>query len=209
MQGITLSVYRFQNTIADTILEEGHAMQQRGLVRMQWDLELSSVFMPAAYRPLMHDDAVFDWPIQHSLSDKPDAGGWAVASKLKSKYSVHIAHMTVERWLDEHRDALLAGTLERHMLDEDGRPENYTDLIATVLKAEPKAGRERVHPELKRIYRVVVPEQRLRTCLDSLDMYSLGTGATSSDSARRRAPKDRDEGCRRPIGKPKMTTETR
>ena len=28
MQGITLSVYRSQNTIADTILEEGHAMQQ-------------------------------------------------------------------------------------------------------------------------------------------------------------------------------------
>ena len=65
MQGITLSVYRFQNTIADTILEEGHAMQQRGLVRMQWDLELSSEVMPAAYRPLMHDDAVFDWPERH------------------------------------------------------------------------------------------------------------------------------------------------
>ena len=32
---------------------------------MQWDLELSSEFMPAAYRPLMHDDAVFDWPERH------------------------------------------------------------------------------------------------------------------------------------------------
>ena len=42
LQGITLSVYRFQNTIADTILEEGHAMQQRGLpkpLRQETDRE--------------------------------------------------------------------------------------------------------------------------------------------------------------------------
>ena len=41
MQGITLSVYRFQNTIADTILEEGHAMQQ----------------------------SKFDWHVRHSKDD--------------------------------------------------------------------------------------------------------------------------------------------
>ena len=36
------------------------------------------------------------------LKDKPDAGGWAVASMLKSNYSISIAYNTVGRWLDEH-----------------------------------------------------------------------------------------------------------
>ena len=41
---------------------------RRLLVRMQWHRELSMEFMPAAYRPLLQSDAVFDWPMQFGVS---------------------------------------------------------------------------------------------------------------------------------------------
>ena len=40
----------------------------RLLVRIQWHNELSMEFVPAAFRPLLHDTEVFDWPIQHAVS---------------------------------------------------------------------------------------------------------------------------------------------
>ena len=96
------------------------------------------------------------------LKDAPDAGRRAVAAALKSTYAITIAEMTLDRWLKQHREALLASTLERPMLDDDGKPEAYADEIASILKAEPHAGRERVHMELQRLYRVVVSHQRLQ-----------------------------------------------
>ena len=56
-------------------------------------------------------------------------------AKLKSNYAITIAECTLDRWLKQHRDALLAGTLERPMLDDDGRPEDYAEQIASILKA--------------------------------------------------------------------------
>ena len=41
---------------------------KRRLVRMQWHNELSMEFMPAAYRPLLQSDAVFDWPMQYGVT---------------------------------------------------------------------------------------------------------------------------------------------
>ena len=43
------------------------------------------------------------------LKASPDAGGWAVSSKLKSLYAVTIAEKTMRRWLEQHRDAPLDG----------------------------------------------------------------------------------------------------
>ena len=75
------------------------------------------------------------------LMDDPDAGRRAIAAKLKSSYGFTITADTVGRWLQQHREALLAGTLERPMIDEDGRPENYADQIKSILKDEPHAER--------------------------------------------------------------------
>ena len=130
--------------------------------------------------------------IESILKGAPDAGGWAIASKLKSMYSIIIDYNTLGRWLKQHRDALLDGTLERPMKDEDGRPDAYATEIAAILQAEPNAGFDRVHTELRRLYQVAVPHKRLRTYLDTLDRSTIGGGgAMSSDSiARRRSPKD-------------------
>ena len=78
------------------------------------------------------------------------------------------------------------------MLDDDGRPEDYAEQIASILKAEPRADYMRVHTELKRLYRVVATHKRLRTYLDTLDRSTIASDAAmSSDSiARRRSPKD-------------------
>ena len=47
------------------------------------------------------------------LEDAPDAGRRAIAEKLKKTYSITIDHMTLARWLKQHREALVAGRLER------------------------------------------------------------------------------------------------
>ena len=104
------------------------------------------------------------------LKDAPDAGRRAIAAELKSTYAITIAEKTLGRWLKLHRDALLAGTLERPMLDDDGKPEDYADEIACILKAEPSADYKPVCTELKRLYRVVVSHRRMRTYLDTLDL---------------------------------------
>ena len=128
------------------------------------------------------------------LMDAPDAGGWAVASKLQRTYSITVNFMTVDRWLKQHREALLAGTLERPMIDEDGRPEDYADQIKAILKDEPHAERGRVHSELKRLYQVVVPHKRLRTYLASLDRSTIAsTAGTAIEPSRRRTPKQDGE----------------
>ena len=102
-----------------------------------------------------------------------------MSSKLKSTYAVTIDYNTVDRWLKQHRSALLAGTLERPMLEDDGKPEDYVDEIATIVKAEPLADRERVHTELRRRYRVAISHKRLRTYLEALDRSSITGGSTS------------------------------
>ena len=78
------------------------------------------------------------------------------------------------------------------MLDDDGRPEDYAEQIASILKAEPRADSRRVCAELKRLYRVVVSRRRMQTYLDALDRSTVASDvAMSSDSiARRRSPKD-------------------
>ena len=79
------------------------------------------------------------------------------------------------------------------MLDDDGKPEDYVDEIASIIKAEPLAERERVLAELRRLYRVAIPQYRLRIYLETLDRSAITGGGTamSSDSiARRRSPKD-------------------
>ena len=103
--------------------------------------------------------------IEAILKDTPDAGRRAITAKLKGTYSITTTADTLGRWLKTYRDALLAGTLERPMLDDDGRPEDYAEQIASILKAEPRAGFDRLHTELRRLYRVVVSHQRLRTFL--------------------------------------------
>ena len=78
------------------------------------------------------------------------------------------------------------------MLEDDGKPEDYVDEIATIVKAEPAADYKRVHTELQRLYRVAISHKRLRTYLGALDRSAItgGSTATSSDSiARRRSPK--------------------
>ena len=114
---------------------------------------------------------------------------WRHLAKLKSTYAITIDGCTLGRWLKEHRQSLLAGTLGRPMLDDDGKPEAYADEIASILKAEPQASYERVHTELQRLYRVAVPHKRLRTYLDSLDRSTI-----ASDAARRRSPHEHDLG---------------
>ena len=47
---------------------------RRLLVRMQWHNELSMEFVPTAYRPLVHDDGVFEWPMQFGVSS------WTICS---------------------------------------------------------------------------------------------------------------------------------
>ena len=129
--------------------------------------------------------------IEAILKDAPDAGRRPIASKLRSTYAITIDDRTLGRWLNEHRDALTAGTLERPMLDDDGKPEDYADEIAAILKKEPHAGRIRVQSELQRLYRVSISMKRLETYLGSLDRSAIAGGAMSSDSiARRRSPKE-------------------
>ena len=83
-----------------------------------------------------------------------------LAPKLKSHYSITIAYNTLDRWLKQHRSALLAGTLERPMNDEDGKPEDYAEQIAAIRQSEPNADYKRLHTELKLLHQVVVPHRR-------------------------------------------------
>ena len=130
------------------------------------------------------------------LKDNPEAGRRAVASRLQSTYGITIAVNTVDRWLAKHRAALLDGTLERPMVEEDGLPEDYADQIKAILKDEPKAGFDRVHTELTRLYQVVVSHKRLRTYLAYLDRSTIASTAdTAIDPSRRLTPKkDAEDG---------------
>ena len=71
--------------------------------------------------------------IEAILKAIPDAGGRAVAAKLKGAYAVTIGKNTLDRWLELHRDALLGGTLERPMVDDVGNPEDYAEQINSIL----------------------------------------------------------------------------
>ena len=130
------------------------------------------------------------------LKESPSAGGWAVAAKLKSIYFITISAGTLDRWLKKHREALLDGTLERPMVEEDGLPEDYADQIKAILKDEPKAERKRVHALLKSRYQVFISEKRLLTYLASLDRSTMASPAnTAIDPSRRRTPKkDAEDG---------------
>ena len=131
------------------------------------------------------------------LKESPSAGGWAVAAKLKSIYSITISKDTLDRWLNKHREALLAGTLERPMLEEDGLPEDYADQIKAILKDEPRAARNRVHALLKSRYQICISEERLRTYLASLDRSTIASPAdTAIEPSRRKTTpkKDADDG---------------
>ena len=77
--------------------------------------------------------------IEAILKETPNAGRRSIAKTLKSTDAITISECTLDRWLKQHRDALFAGTLERPMLDDDGKPEEYADDIAFVIKAGPHA----------------------------------------------------------------------
>ena len=103
--------------------------------------------------------------IRTILGDHSDAGGKAVAKALSAKHDIHLNYMTLERWLEKHRTALVAGTLERPILFEDALPEDHAEKINAIMQREALAVHKRMHTEPRRLYGVDISHKRLRTYL--------------------------------------------